>query len=108
MEAMVDSGGRLIQTLQTAADHVNDIVGDPQFKASVKGTFVDADKVAKNFIETSEDLKDAAKSAKIVLGRLRDGEGTVGMLLKDDKIAKDMEAFVEDIKAHPWKLLKRG
>ena len=29
MEDMVDSGGRLIQTLQTAADHVNDIVGDP-------------------------------------------------------------------------------
>jgi len=108
VEAMVDAGGRLVQTLQTAADHMNDIVGDPQFKTSVKGTFVDADTAAKNFIQTSEDLKDAAKSAKIVLGRLRDGEGTIGRLLKDDKMAKDLEVFVEDVKAHPWKLLKRG
>lgn len=108
MDAMVDAGGRLVQSLQTVADHMNDIVGDPQFKESAKSTFVDADKAAKNFVQISEDLKDAAASAKIVLGRMRDGEGTVGRLLKDDKIAKDLEAFVEDIKAHPWKLLKRG
>ena len=107
-EKLTESGNRLINKMEFAVDHVNEIVGDPQFKASVKGTFVNADKVASNLVETTDDLKDAAKSARIVMARLRDGEGSIGKLLKDDKIARDLEAFVEDIKAHPWKLLKRN
>ena len=86
----------------------NQVVGDEEFKTHAKGLFVNGDKVATNLAETSEDLKDAVKSAKIVMARLRDGEGTVGKLFKEDKVAKDLEAFVADIKAHPWKLLKRN
>jgi hypothetical protein len=58
-------------------------------------------------MEMTDDLKDAAKSMRVVFGRLRDGEGTIGRLLKDEKMAKDLEEFVVDIKTHPWKLLKR-
>ena len=108
MDDIMASGQRLIGKMEYAMDNVNQVVADPEFKTHLKGTFVNADKVATNLVETSEDLKDAAKSAKVVMGRLRDGEGTVGKLLKEDKIAKDLEAFVVDIKAHPWKLLKRN
>ena len=108
MDDILASGQRLIGKMDFAMDNVNEVVTNPEFKGAVKGTFVHADQVAKNLLETSEDLKDAAKSAKIVLARLRDGEGTMGKLFKDDKIAKDLEAFVVDIKAHPWKLLKRN
>ncbi len=108
MDDVLTSGQRLIGKMDYAMDNVNEVVANPEFKSAVKGTFVNADKVAKNLLEASEDLKDAAKSAKIVLARLRDGEGTMGKLFKDDKIAKDLEAFVVDIKAHPWKLLKRN
>ena len=44
---------------------------------------------------------------EVVMGRLRNGEGTIGKLLVEEKIYDDMEYFVSDIKAHPWKLLKR-
>ncbi len=107
-EKITESGTRLIQKIEHTVDNINSVVADPEFKAGLKGTFVNANEVAANLKEASEDIRDAAKSARIVLGRLRDGEGTVGILLKDDKIAKDMEAFVADLKAHPWKLLKRG
>ncbi len=107
-EKITESGTRLIQKMEHTVDNINSVVTDPEFKTAAKGTFVNANEVAKNLQEASEDIKDAAKSARIVLGRLRDGEGTVGRLLKDDKISKDMEAFVADLKAHPWKLLKRG
>ena len=108
VDDILNASQRLIAKMDTTMDSVNQVVADPDFKAHVKGTFVNADKVSANLVETTEDLKDAMKSAKIVLGRLRDGEGTVGKLLKEDKIAKDLEAFVADIKSHPWKLLKRN
>ena len=98
-------GSDVLSKLDFAMDNVNE--ADPEFKSSVKGTFVNAQDVALNLKEASDDLKDAAKSARIVLGRLRDGEGTIGKLLLDDKIAKDLQEFVEDIKKHPWKLFKR-
>ncbi len=104
---MTESGTRLIHKLEYTVDNVNEVVAEPAFKSSVKNTFSNAEVVTKNLVETSEDLKDAAKSAKIVLARMRDGEGSIGRLLKDDTIAKDLEAFVKDVKAHPWKLLKR-
>jgi phospholipid/cholesterol/gamma-HCH transport system substrate-binding protein len=107
-EKMTESGTRLIQKMEHMVDNINGVVADPEFKTALKGTFVNANDVAKNLKEASEDIRDASKSARIVLARLRDGEGTVGKLLKDDKIAKDLEAFVADVKAHPWKLLKRG
>jgi phospholipid/cholesterol/gamma-HCH transport system substrate-binding protein len=36
--------------------------------------------------------------------KLKNKEGTVGKLLYDDAIYKELEAFVQDLKAHPWKL----
>ena len=115
IEDIAEGTRSLIGQLQSVADNVNDVVSDPEFKSAVKGTFTNADKtftdadaVIKNVTEASADLKDAAASAKIVLGRLRDGEGTIGRLLKNDQIARDLEAFADDIKAHPWKLLKKA
>jgi phospholipid/cholesterol/gamma-HCH transport system substrate-binding protein len=115
MDSLTESGTRLIEKIELTFDSVNNVVADQQFQTSLKntfvkanGTFTNAEVMVVNLREATEDLKDAAKSARIVLGRLRDGEGTVGRLLKDDKMAKDLEAFAADIKAHPWKLLKRN
>ena len=108
MDEVMISAQHVIGKVEYAIDNLNEIVANPEFKDSVKGTFANSDKLTKNLLETTEDLKDAAKSAKIILGRLRDGEGSIGRLLANDKVAKDLEAFVADIKAHPWKLLKRN
>jgi len=47
------------------------------------------------------------ESAEIVMRRLKDGEGTIGKLLKDDSLYNNLEEFVKDIKEHPWKLLHK-
>ena len=82
-------------------------MGDPEFKKSLKGAFVNTEKAMADLDQAAADIKDASASAKIVMARLRDGEGTVGRLLKDDKIAKDAEALVADLKKNPWKLLAK-
>ncbi|MGB2706304.1 MAG: MlaD family protein [Candidatus Omnitrophota bacterium] len=55
----------------------------------------------------AEKIWEIADSADVVMTRLKEGKGTVGKLLVDETIYNDLEAFVKDIKAHPWKLLKK-
>lgn len=43
-------------------------------------------------------------SMNAVMTRVQGGQGTLGTLVKDDQIAKDIKDFVADIKANPWKL----
>ncbi|MFC1576664.1 MlaD family protein [Candidatus Omnitrophota bacterium] len=52
-------------------------------------------------------LDNLANSVTTVVDRLKDGEGTIGKLLVDEKIYDDLEALVEDVKQHPWKLLHK-
>jgi phospholipid/cholesterol/gamma-HCH transport system substrate-binding protein len=54
-----------------------------------------------------EDLSGLTDSVKVIMDRLKNGEGTIGKLLTRDKIHQDLEAFVEDIKNNPWKLLNK-
>ena len=54
-----------------------------------------------------EKLGNLTDSVNIIVTRLKNGEGTVGKLLTDDSIYKNLEAFTEDIKNNPWKLLNK-
>lgn len=69
---------------------------------------VPMEEITKTMKELSDNAKAITESAKVVLGRLERGEGTVGKLLVEDKIYNDLEEFVEDIKRHPWKLFMKG
>lgn len=55
----------------------------------------------------TKDMRKLVDSANVIVDRLKEGKGTVGKLLVEEKIYNDLEAFVEDIKAHPWKLLHK-
>ncbi len=39
-----------------------------------------------------------------IFSKVQAGQGTIGKLMNDDTIAKDVKDFVADIKANPWKL----
>jgi phospholipid/cholesterol/gamma-HCH transport system substrate-binding protein len=54
-----------------------------------------------------ESLSGLTESVKVIVDRLKNGEGTIGKLLTRDEIYQDLEAFVEDIKNNPWKLLNK-
>ena len=40
--------------------------------------------------------------------RIKNGEGTIGKLMYKDDLYNELEAFVVDIKSHPWKLFWKG
>lgn len=54
-----------------------------------------------------EKLGSLTDSVNVIVERLKKGEGTVGKLLTDDSIYNNLEAFTEDIKNNPWKLLNK-
>ena len=55
----------------------------------------------------TENLASLSDSVNTIVERLRKGEGTIGKLLTEDSIYKNLEAFTDDIKRHPWKLLNK-
>ena len=57
--------------------------------------------------KVTENLATLSESFKVIVERLRKGEGTIGKLLTEERIYNDLEAFVADIKRHPWKLLNK-
>jgi len=63
--------------------------------------------VTENLASLTDSLKKVADSAIVVMDRLKKGEGTIGKLLVEETIYDDLEAFVADIKTHPWKLLNK-
>lgn len=46
-------------------------------------------------------------SANVVMDKVKSGEGTIGKLFMDDGLYKELDEFVKDLKAHPWKLLSK-
>lgn len=55
----------------------------------------------------TENLANLSESIKTIVDKIKSGEGTVGKLLMDDSVYKNLEEFTADIKRHPWKLLNK-
>lgn len=53
------------------------------------------------------EFKRLADDAAVIMKRLKNGEGTIGKLLTDETIYGNLEAFTEDIKQNPWKLMNK-
>ncbi|MFA5168324.1 MAG: MlaD family protein [Candidatus Omnitrophota bacterium] len=53
-------------------------------------------------------IESSSISLSNILGKVEKGDGTLGKLLKEDELYKEMEAFMKDVRAHPWKLLRKG
>ena len=57
--------------------------------------------------QSFKNIESSSASLSTILGKVEKGDGTLGKLLMEDELYKEMEAFVKDVRAHPWKLLKK-
>lgn len=51
--------------------------------------------------------KNIAHNLDDIISKIKNKEGTVGRLLYDDSLYKELEAFIIDIRKYPWKLFYR-
>lgn len=66
------------------------------------GSLTGSDPIAMH--EVAELAKNIAEDLDESLVRIKNKEGTVGKLLYDDTIYKELEALVTDLRRHPWKI----
>ncbi|MBU1122179.1 MAG: MlaD family protein [Candidatus Omnitrophota bacterium] len=69
--------------------------------------FVKEGKLKQSFENTLYNLEQASIQVRKIAEDIGNKEGTVGRFLYDDSLYRKTEDFVEDIKAHPWKLLHK-
>jgi phospholipid/cholesterol/gamma-HCH transport system substrate-binding protein len=95
---------RMIDDLSKSSGDVTKIVASAQ-KVSANLEMLtgslkkkDVDRTMKNLTNTLNVMNDLAND-------LKDGKGTIGVLMQDQQMADDIKGLVEELKAHPWKLL---
>ena len=70
------------------------------------GNLTGTDPVAMH--EVARMAKNIADSLQNIIDKIKNQEGTLGKLIGNDTIYNELEAFVQDIRKHPWKLLIKG
>jgi phospholipid/cholesterol/gamma-HCH transport system substrate-binding protein len=93
MQEITNLGRKIALKLDDSINHVNDVIKDETTKENLK--------------ETIDNLKYLTGTLRSIMERIETGQGTIGRLIYDDKIADDLEGFVEDLKKNPWKLLHK-
>ena len=56
---------------------------------------------------TFKKLNASTASLERILARVEKGEGTMGQLVAKDELYQEIRDFVGELKAHPWRLLKK-
>jgi len=59
------------------------------------------------FTETAEKLNETSTDIRRIISDVEAGKGTAGKLLRDEELYNNLNDFVKDIKANPWKLFIR-
>ena len=100
MAEFLNTGYEAVSQLNKTISAIHAIVSDEETRAALKGTVV-------NSQEVTDTLKTLLANLNVIVERVRRGEGTVGRLLAEDEIYRDIQETVKDVRAHPWKLLVR-
>ena len=99
-ERVIERSNEVLTELKQTLQGINNLVGDPEARIYLK--------------EAIQEARDATRHWKVLGERLNlamsyaeSGHGNLGKLLYDDNLYRRMAGFVEDLRAHPWKLLVR-
>lgn len=89
-----------IADAREATHHVNELTGS--ISKDDVGKIKDA---IAQYERAGASLERIANRADKILAEVDAGKGSIGPLLKDDQLYKDLRDLVHDLKAHPWKVL---
>jgi len=93
MRELGELGRKIAAKLDESITGINEVFKDEKTKTSLK--------------ELVTNLAGTTESLNAIFAKIKSGEGTVGRLLYEDTIYKDLEGLASDLKAHPWKLLRK-
>ncbi len=86
-------------------DRAHDVLGDlSSLSGELKDSFKGPDG---NVYQSLQNIEASSASLSKILGTVEKGDGTIGKLLMEDELYKEMDALVKDVRAHPWKLVRK-
>ena len=93
-----------VNTLGLLGEKYIEIMPGRDYSSCLKpnGSLVGIDPIAMH--EVVRLAKDIATNWDEAITRINKEEGTIGKLLYDDAIYKELEALIMDVRKHPWKL----
>lgn len=100
MAQVTELGYQIAYKLDRVIASVDALLGDPEVKSAFKETM-------KNTRKLTQEFQALSASTHEIIDKIKRGEGTLGKLVSDEGLYNDIEGFVQDLKAHPWKLLYR-
>ena len=99
-ERIMEQSNEVLTSFQQTLEGLNSLVGDPEARIYLKEAMQEARDATRNWKALGDRLNVAMSYAE-------SGEGNLGRLLFDDDLYQRMVLFVDDLRAHPWKLLSR-
>ncbi len=72
---------------------INKVVGDEESRLSIKNTITNLESLTGEMVG--------------FINQAKEGRGTIGRLMSDDSLYRNMDEMILDIKKHPWKLLHK-
>jgi hypothetical protein len=99
-EHIIERSNEVLNEFKQTLQGLNSLVGDQEARVYLKEALQEARDATRHWKALGERLNVAMSYAE-------SGEGNLGRLLFDDDLYQRMVAFVDDLRAHPWKLLVR-
>jgi phospholipid/cholesterol/gamma-HCH transport system substrate-binding protein len=95
---------RMIDDLSKSSGDVTKIVASAQ-RASKSMEDLTSALNKKDIALSVQNMTNTLKVMNQLANDIHAGKGMVGVLLNDEKAADDLKGLIEELKAHPWKLL---
>jgi phospholipid/cholesterol/gamma-HCH transport system substrate-binding protein len=99
-EDVIERSSEVLDELKQTLQGVNSLVGDLEARTYLKEALQEARDATRHWKALGERLN-------IAMGYAESGEGSLGKLLFSDDLYQRMVLLVDDLRAHPWKLLVR-
>ena len=99
-EQVIERSNEVLTEFKRTLEGLNSLVGDPESRIYLKETLVEARDATRNWRILGERLNLAMSYAE-------SGQGNIGKFVFDDALYQRVSLFVDDLRAHPWKLLVR-
>ncbi len=97
-EQIIERSNQVLTEFQQTLQGINSLVADPEARIYLKEALVEARDATRHWKALGERLNVAMSYAE-------SGQGSLGRFLFDDDLYNRVAAFVDDLRAHPWKLL---
>ena len=99
-ELLIERSDAVLKELQRTLQGINSLVGDTEATIHLKEALHEARDATRHWRALGERLNIAMSNAEA-------GQGSLGKFLFDDELYDRVVLFVDDLRAHPWKLLAR-